>query len=91
MNESLFEQVDEYLQCQNEQNEYLLDCIQFIWQYLFHSCEFSKRFLFKNESKHEYFAFNNLLIDKIDDILSKIINKFSFFIQNASKSTHFEF
>ncbi len=50
-----------------------------IWIYSAQMCQFSKRFLQNKtfQTKHEYLNFNNLIIDKIDELLVKIIDKFS--------------
>ena len=80
LNEKLFDQIDGYLQNQSEQDDHLLEAFEHIWSYLFQCCQFSMRFLFQTTSRHEYFTFNNLIIDKVDDSLMKLLEKFSFSI-----------
>lgn len=52
---------------------------QFIWQFCFYLCSFSRRFLLDESNlrkKNDYFTFNNLIVDKIEEYLIKIMSKF---------------
>jgi hypothetical protein len=64
--------------CSITENAFLkTEALYFIWRFCLHSCEISKRMLFEVHLKnqHEYFTFNNLIIDKIDEVLVKLIMK----------------
>ncbi len=78
MNNRLFDQIDRYLSDPQENSEHLLDTFDYIWSYLFYSCQFSKHFLFQTNLCREYITLNNLIVDKIDDILMKLFEKFSY-------------
>ena len=67
------------------------DSFQFIWQICSYSCDFSKRMLFEiNLRKQtEYFTFNNLIIDKIEEYLVKLINRY--FVRDIVKTPDQEF
>ncbi len=55
----------------------LFDCI---WQFAMNLCKFSKRYLLAEvalRQHHQYFTFNNLIIDKIQELLIKLVEKLS--------------
>lgn len=51
-----------------------------LWIYSAQMCQFSKRFLQNTSAsnRHEHSTFNNLIIDKLDELLTKLIEKFSY-------------
>jgi hypothetical protein len=64
--------------CLITENAFLkTEALYFIWRICLHSCEISKRMLSEVNLKnqHEYFTLNNLIIDKIDEVLVKLIMK----------------
>lgn len=80
LNDKLFDLIDTYMTNQSspENDESLLDTFDYIWSFVFYSCQFSKRFLLQASTCHEYYTLNNLIIDKLDDALMKLFEKFSY-------------
>ena len=74
-----FATIDAYFLSSSSKKQQL-DALNFVWQIFAYSCEFSKRFLMSEVSlrkQHEYFTFNYLIIDKIEDFLVKLVGKFA--------------
>lgn len=80
LNDKLFDLIDTYMTKQSspENDESLLGTFDYIWSFVFYSCQFSKRFLLQVNTCHEYYTLNNLIIDKLDDALMKLFEKFSY-------------
>lgn len=55
------------------------NALDLVWQICSYSCEFSKKMLFDMNLKkyNEYFTFNNIIIDKIDELLVKLVKNIS--------------
>jgi len=84
LNEKLFKCLDSYLS-NSESSEMALDMFDYIWIYSAQMCTFSRRYLnnaSKDSTTHEHITFNHLIIDKLDSLVSQLIEKFSFSANN---------
>ena len=87
----MFERIDAYYLSASDSiinhNDYVVDSFGFIWSYMFQCCQFSKRCLKAQQEQslgilyHEYGAFNNLIIDRIEDAMVKLMKKFAFSVE----------